>query len=172
MAAPTSQTTSFTYTTYILATPEEIWPGPDRPTLMKRYWRHQRAGEKTFGSDWKKGSTYDIAHEEVGLVVSGPEQVILESDPRRPAYTRHTFTPGWAAEVGMDEATAGSRRAEPRSEVAFDIDDVGHGVGKLRVTHAGFEPDSVVLKDISDGWPAVLASLKTLPETGSTLRTS
>ena len=70
-----------------------------------------------------------MAHEEVGLVVSDPEQVILESDPyRRLAYTWHTFTPEWAAEVGMDEATADAWRAEPRSRVAFDIEDVGHGV--------------------------------------------
>jgi hypothetical protein len=48
-----------------------------------------------------------MAHEEVGLVVSDPEQVILESDAyRRLAYTWHTITPEWAVEVGMDEATA------------------------------------------------------------------
>ncbi len=173
MAARTDHMTSFTYTTYILATPKEVWQGLTEPALMKRYWRHQRAGEKTFRSDWKKGSTYDMAHEEVGLVVSDPEQVILESDPcRRLAYTWHTFTPQWTAEVGMDEATADAWRAEPRSKVAFDIEDVGHDVVKLTVTHDGFEPGSAVLKGISEGWPAVLASLKTLLETGSTLRTS
>ena len=135
--------------------------------------RHQKAGEKTFRSDWRKGSTYDMAHEEVGLVVSDPEQVILESDPyRRLAYTWHTITPQWATEVGTDEATADAWRAEPRSKVAFDIEDVGHGVAKLTVDHDGFEPGSAVLQGISDGWPAVLSSLKTLLETGSTLRTS
>ena len=43
---------------------------------------------------------------------------------------------------------------------------------KLTVVHDGFEPGSNVLRGISDGWPAVLASLKTLLETGTTLRTS
>ena len=173
MAAHINEMTSFTYTTYILGTPERVWQGLTDPALMKRYWRHQRAGEKTFHSDWKKGSTYDMAHEEVGLVVSDPEQVILESDPsRRLAYTWHTITPEWAAEVGMNEATAEAWRAEPRSKVAFDIEDVGHGVVKLTVVHDGFEPGSEVLKAISEGWPAVLASLKTLLETGSALRTS
>jgi uncharacterized protein YndB with AHSA1/START domain len=99
------------------------------PSLTKRYWRHQRAGERTFRSDWKKGSTYDFVHEEVGLVVSDPEQVILESDPhRRLAYTWHTFTP----EVGMDEATADVWRAAPRSKVVFDIEDTGHGLAHGR----------------------------------------
>jgi len=54
----------------------------------------------------------------------------------------------------------------------LDIDDVGHGVAKLSVTHDGFEPGSAMLPAISEGWPAVLASLKTLLETGSSLRTS
>jgi hypothetical protein len=72
----------------------------------------------------------------------------------------------------MDDATAASWRAEPRSRVAFDIEDVGNGVVKLTVTHDGFAPGSTVLPSISQGWPAVLSSLKTLLETGSTLRTT
>jgi uncharacterized protein YndB with AHSA1/START domain len=163
----------FAYTTYIQAPPERVWQGLTDPALTKRYWRHQTAGPKTFRSDWKKGSTYEMHHEEVGLVVSGPDQVILESDPpRRLSFTWHTVTPEWAAAVGMDGATAAVWRAERRSRVAFDIDDVGHGVTKLTVTHDGFEPGSAVLAAISDGWPAVLSSLKTLLETGSSLRTS
>jgi uncharacterized protein YndB with AHSA1/START domain len=106
-------------------------------------------------------------------VVSGSDQVILESDPhQRLAYTWHNITPEWAAAVGMDEATAAIWRAEPRSKVAFDIEDVGHGVVKLTVTHDGFGAGSAVLPAISDGWPAVLSSMKTLLETGSTLRTA
>jgi hypothetical protein len=49
---------------------------------------------------------------------------------------------------------------------------IGHGVAKLTVTHDGFAPGSAVLPAISEGWAAVLASLKTLLETGSSLRTS
>ncbi|HTZ25757.1 MAG TPA: SRPBCC family protein [Streptosporangiaceae bacterium] len=173
MNTHTDRMTSFTYTTYIHATPERVWQGLTDPAVTRRYWRHQRAGEKTFRSDWQIGSTYDMAHEEVGLVVSDPQQVILESDPgRRLAYTWHTFTPEWAAQVGMAEATADAWRAEPRSRVAFDIEDIGKGTVKLTVVHDGFESGSDVLEAISDGWPAVLSSLKTLLETGTTLPTS
>ena len=165
--------TAFVYTIYILASPDRVWQGFTDPALMKRYWRHQTAGPKAFLSDWKKGSTYDMTHDEVGLVVSGSDQVILESDPyHRLAYTWHTITPEWAAAVGMDETTAAIWRSEPRSKVVFDIEDVGHGAAKLTVTHDGFVPDSAVLPTISEGWPAVLSSLKTLLETGSSLRTS
>jgi uncharacterized protein YndB with AHSA1/START domain len=164
---------AFVYTTYIQASPQQVWQGLTDPAVMRRYWRHQRAGPKTFLSDWKKGSSYAMTHDEVGLVVSDPDQVILESDPfRRLAYTWHAITPDWAMEVGMDAATAATWRAEPRSRVAFDIEDVGHGTVKLTVTHDGFPPGSAVLPAISEGWPAVLSSLKTLLETGSPLRTS
>jgi uncharacterized protein YndB with AHSA1/START domain len=167
------QQTAFVYTTYIQANPERVWQGLTDPAQMRRYWRHHSAGPKAFLSDWKKGSTYEMTHEEVGLVVSAPDQVILESDPpRRLAYNWHAITPEWAAAVGMDESTAATWRAEPRSKVAFDIEDVGHGVARLTVSHDGFEPGSAVLPAISEGWPAVLSSLKTLLETGSPLRTS
>lgn len=162
--------TSFVYTTYIHATPAQVWQGLTDPVFTNRYWRHHRAGVKSFRSDWKKGSTYDLAHEEVGLVVRDPEQVILESDPyRRLSYNWHSFTSEWAAEVGMDEATADAWRAEPRSKVTFDIEDVGTGVARVTVVHDGFSPGSSVLRAISQGWPAVISSLKTLLETGTAL---
>ena len=111
-----------------------------------------------------------MAYDKVGLVISQPEQVVIESDPpRRLAYTWHTFTPEWAAAHGFDEATAAAWRAEPRSKVAFDIEETGEGVVKLTVVHDGFAPGSAVLEGVRGGWPAVIASLKTLLETGSAL---
>lgn len=170
MAAPVDHMTSFRYTTYVRATPEQVWRGLTDPAFTARYWRHRMAGPKTFRSDWKRGSTYDLRHDRVGLVVSDGQQVILESDPpHRLSYAWHTFTPEWAAEVGMDVATADAWRAEPRSNVAFDIEDAGDGVVKLTVTHGAFSPGSGVLEGISQGWPAVLSSLKTLLETGEAL---
>ena len=100
MNARTNKMTSFIYTIYIHATAEQVWRGLTDPAMTKRYWWHHLAGSKTFRSDWKKGSTWDLEHKDVGLVVSDPEQVILVSDPhRRLSYTWHSFTPGWAAEV-------------------------------------------------------------------------
>jgi uncharacterized protein YndB with AHSA1/START domain len=170
MAARIDQMTRFSYTTYIHATPERVWQSLTDPADTKRYWRHHKAGAKTFRSEWKKGSTWDLVHQEAGLVVSDPEQVILESDPPgRLAFTWHTFTPEWTAKVGMDDATAEVWRAEPRSKVVYSIEDASQGVVKLTVVHDGFEPGSAVLEGISAGWPAVFSSLKTLLETGSGL---
>jgi hypothetical protein len=62
-------------------------------------------------------------------------------------------------------------RAEPLSHVLFEIEEAGERV-KLTVTHGGFEPASQILPGISDGWPEILASLKTLLETGEPLPTA
>jgi uncharacterized protein YndB with AHSA1/START domain len=165
-----SDPTTFVYTTYIEATPERVWQGLTDPAFTERYWRHPSAGGVALRTDWQKGSGYEAAFEKIGLVVSDPEQVILESDPyRRLAYTWHTFTPEWAAAHGVDEATAATWRDEARSKVAFDIEETGEGVVKLTVVHDGFAPGSAVLEGVSGGWPAVIASLKTLLETGSPL---
>jgi len=43
---------------------------------------------------------------------------------------------------------------------------------KLTVTHDDLEPDSPMLRGISDGWPVVLSNLKTLLETGERLPSS
>jgi DNA-binding transcriptional ArsR family regulator/uncharacterized protein YndB with AHSA1/START domain len=166
----TTTDTTFVYTTYIHATPEKVWQGLTDPAFTKQYWRHPSAGGVEMQTDWKKGSTYDVTYEQSGLVVSHPEQVILESDPyRRLAYTWHTFTPEWAAAHGIDQTLAAEWCAEPRSRVAFDIEDAGSGVVKLTVVHDGFEPGSAVLQGVSGGWPAVISALKTLLETGSLL---
>src|ERR1019366_2120350 len=96
MAARTGQMTSFTYTTYIHATPERVWQGLTDPAFTRRYWRHQRAGEKTFRSDWKKAWPSARAPQGAGLAVAAPEKVIPGPDPcRQLAYTWHTFTPEW-----------------------------------------------------------------------------
>ena len=169
----TTKDTTFVYTTYIHATPEKVWQGLTDPAFTKQYWRHPSAGGVEMRTDWKKGSTYDVTYEESGLVVSGAEQIVLESDPpRRLAYTWHTFTPEWAAAHGIDNDLAAQWGDEPRSKVAFDIEDAGSGVVKLTVVHDGFEPGSQVLQAVSGGWPAVISALKTLLETGSLLPSS
>jgi DNA-binding transcriptional ArsR family regulator/uncharacterized protein YndB with AHSA1/START domain len=169
-ASTTMDQTTFVYSTYISATPEQVWQGLTEPAFTTRYWRHPKSGGLSLRSDWQKGSTYDVVYDETDFVVSHPEQVVLESDPyRRLAYTWHTFSPEWAEKHGFDPVLAETWRAEPRSKVSFDIEDAGPGVVKLTVIHDGFAARSGVLQGVSSGWPAVIASLKTLLETGSPL---
>src|SRR3984957_3535537 len=65
-----SDQTSFVYTTYIHATPEQVWRGLTDPAFTTRYWRHPKSGGLSMPSDWQKGSTYDVVYDDVGLVIS------------------------------------------------------------------------------------------------------
>ncbi|HRC86852.1 MAG TPA: SRPBCC domain-containing protein, partial [Thermoanaerobaculia bacterium] len=56
------------------------------------------------------------------------------------------------------------------SRVAFDLEPVGDMV-RLTVTHDELEAGSEMLRSISNGWPRVLSSLKSLLETGRPLNT-
>ena len=104
-----------------------------------------------------------------GATTRDPEQMVLEADPyRRLSYTWHTFTPEWAEANGISEDVRARVASEPRSEVTFDIEPFGEMV-KLTVTHDCIEPGGTLQPMISAGWPAVIASLKTLLETGEAL---
>ncbi len=151
----------FVYTTYIKTTPERLWQALTDPAFTRRYWG------ATFASDWKAGSP--MIWEYGGVRIADPAQVVLESDPyRRLAYTWQTITPEFARTVGFSEEYFAKVAAERRSKVSFEIEPHGEVV-KLTVIHDDFESDSAMLESISGGWPMILASLKTLLESGQTL---
>lgn len=148
----------FVYTTYIKTTPERLWEALTDPAFTRRYWG------VAFETDWKPGST--ITWHEEQATTADPEQVVLEAEPcRRLSYTWHTFTPEWAASVGVDEETRVRLLAESRSKVTFDIEPAGETV-KLTVVHEGGE---VLLGMSRQGWPAIVSGMKTLLETGEPL---
>ena len=95
--------------------------------------------------------------------------MVVESDPfRRLSYTWHTFTKEWADLHGFSDELLARLASERRSKVTFDIEPAGQQV-KLTVVHDDFDPGSTVAPMISEGWPQVLSSLKTLLETGDPL---
>ncbi|MFJ7216300.1 ArsR/SmtB family transcription factor [Amycolatopsis sp. NPDC098790] len=151
----------FAYTTYISTTPEKLWQALTEPAFTRQYWG------VAFETDWKAGSPMVWA--ESGAKTSHPEQVVVESDPyRHLSYTWHTFTEEWANGNGIDAETLAKLQTEGRSKVTFTLEPQGETV-KLTVLHDGFEPGSTVMAMCSQGWPALLSSLKTLLETGSPL---
>src|SRR5262245_3385750 len=136
---------TFVYTTYIRTTPERLWQALTDPAFTQRYWG------ATFDTDWQAGST--IAWNQFGNTFADPEQVVLESEPyRRLSYTWHSFTPEFLEALDLAEDARDRVVAEPRSKVTFDIEPLGDLV-KLTVVHDGFEPGSVVLSMIGQGWP-------------------
>lgn len=155
------QATEFVYTTYIRTTPEQLWQAITDPKFTSRYWGVELT------SDWNVGST--VTWEYKGVTMADPSQTVLVADVnRRLAYTWHAITPEFGALIGSDAEEVAALAAERRSNVIFEIEPMGELV-KLTVTHGGFEPGSTVLAGVTDGWPTILASLKSLLETGEPL---
>jgi hypothetical protein len=102
-----------------------------------------------------------VFHTNRGVTVADDQMVVKISDP----FTRLSF--GWEAhpEVLFGEEHAAKAATEPRSTVTYDLTPQGKET-RLTVSHTGFEPGSVVLPDISDGWPKVMSWLKTFLESG------
>lgn len=138
----------YVYTTYIRATPERVWQALTDEELTGRYWAHWQV------SDWTVGSRVDHVRID-GSGIADASGRIVEFDPPR----RLTF--GFDDPERFDDPTA-----EP-SLVTFDIEP-GRDIVKLTVTQTSLASLDD-LHAISQGWPAVLANLKTLLETGDVL---
>jgi DNA-binding transcriptional ArsR family regulator/uncharacterized protein YndB with AHSA1/START domain len=156
-----SSVTEFVYVTYIRTTPEQLWQALTDPGFTVRYWGVELT------SDWEVGSL--VTWQYKGVTMSDPTQTVLASEVnRRLSYNWHAITPEFAELIGSSAEEAAALAAEQRSNVTFEIEPIGDLV-KLTVSHGGFEPGSVILPGISDGWPTILASLKSLLETGAPL---
>ncbi len=152
----TMANTVFSYTTYIHADAQQVWVGLTDPAFTKRYWGVELV------SDWRKGSS--LVWCEGGATISDPGRVVLEADrPNRLAYMWHTFSDEWAATHGFDHELAKRLAAEPRSHVLFEIEPVEAGLVKLTLTHT-FGAAGTLREMCSQGWPRLLAELKTLLE--------
>src|SRR3954453_18670820 len=159
--SPMDQPT-FVYTTYIRTTPQRLWQALTEPAFTERYWNI------TFDSDWKTGSP--MSWNQRGITIADPEQIVVDADPfRRLAYTWHSFTPEWAAAMDVTGASREQVAAERRSKVTFEMEPLDDDQVKLTVVHDDLEPGGLLAGMISNGWPRVLANLKTLLETGEPL---
>jgi uncharacterized protein YndB with AHSA1/START domain len=140
---------SFVYVTYIRATPEAVFDALTEAETTRQYWGHANV------SDWKAGSPWKHVDASNGAVrILG--EVIECRAPRRLVIS-WAFPSEWS-----DKAK--------RSRVAFDIEPIGDMV-KLSVTHDELEQGSEMDRGIREGWPRVLASMKTFLETGKALDT-
>lgn len=136
----------FVYVTYISTTPEKLWSALMDSEMTKRYWGYHRNV-----SDWEVGSTWSHQDYDDESIVDIVGKVVESTPPRRLVLT-------WASPA--DEANEAKH-----SRVTFEIEPFLDAV-RLTVTHDELEPGSEMLHGITQGWPAVLSSLKTLLETG------
>jgi DNA-binding transcriptional ArsR family regulator/uncharacterized protein YndB with AHSA1/START domain len=150
---------SFVYTTYIKTTPERLWQALTEPAFTEAYWG------VSFDTDWAVGSP--VTWRQRGVTIADAEQRVVESDPyHRLSYTWHTFTPELADALDFNDDTRDRLASEPRSTITFVIEPIGDDQVKLTVVHDGLQAGGLTGTLISDGWPRVLANLKTFLETG------
>jgi len=131
---------TFVYVTYIESTPERVWHALTDADLTAQYWGHSNV------SDWKPGSRWEHVRTD-GSGIADVTGSVLESTPPRRLVTT------W------DGSTD--------SQVTFEIEPY-HDIVRLTVTHENL-PDEQGRSEVAFGWPAVLANLKTLLETGQVL---
>lgn len=138
----------FVYVTYIRTTPEKLWQALTTPEFMRAYW---------FGNwqdcDWRKGSTWKLMLSD-GRVGDMGEVVEIDPGKRLVLKWRNEFRP--------------ELREEGHSRATFEIERLGDTV-KLSVVHEIDVPQSKLIDAVSNGWPAVLSSLKSYLETGKAL---
>ena len=138
----------FVYVVYIRTTPERLWDALRKPEFTRAYWN-----ETWQESEWKKGARWTVMLPDGRLANSGE---ILEFDPPR----RMVFT--WLTEFWPE------MKAEGHSRVTYELERIGDTV-KLTLTHEADREDSKVIGAVSQGWPALLSSLKSLLESGDAL---
>ncbi|MFE5489644.1 SRPBCC domain-containing protein [Streptomyces virginiae] len=153
---------AITYTLYIQADPSRVWLALTDPALTRRYWG------LSFETDWAVGSPMHWV--ERGIRTSDPGQLVLGCVPDRLlSYTWHTFSPQWAASVGIGEELRSELAKEPRTKVTYEIEPVGDTLARLTIRHEGFEPGGILIGMCGQAWPMLASSLKTLLETGAPL---
>ncbi|HEY3180476.1 MAG TPA: SRPBCC family protein [Casimicrobiaceae bacterium] len=141
----------FVYVTYIRTTPQKLWDALTKPEFTRAYWydcHHE--------SRWEKGAEWRLLAPEQRLTDSGE---ILEIDPPR------RLVVSWRNEISAE------LKAEGYSRCTFEIEAVDDAV-KLTVIHEIDKPKSKLIAGVSEGWPSILSSLKSLLETGESLETT
>lgn len=140
--------TKFIYVTYIRTTQEKLWQALIQPEFTRVYWL-----ETWQESEWEKGASWRALNPEKQVIAMG--EVVEYDQPQRLVLT-------W-----RNEKTA-ELRAEGFSRVTYTLEKEGASV-RLTVLHEVNQPGSKLLQSVSQGWPLVLASLKSLLETGEPL---
>lgn len=143
---------SFVYVIYIATTPDKLWNALIDGEMTRQYW-----GLARNVSDWQPGSTWQQQDYEDPSAVKIVGKVVESVPPRRLVLSW-----AWPADAA-DEAK--------HSRVAFDVEPFLEDTVRLTVTHSDLEPDSKMLRGVSQGWPGVLSGLKTLLETGKPMTT-
>lgn len=138
----------FVYVTFIRTSPEKLWDALTKPEFTRQYWFGT-----SLNSTWNGGSPWHLKTSDGRITDSG--KVVEIDKPRRLVLS-------WKHELIAD------MRDEEDARAIFELEPQGEIV-KLTVTHESDKKDSKLIKGVSGGWPIILASLKSLLETGRSI---
>jgi uncharacterized protein YndB with AHSA1/START domain len=138
----------FVYVTYIRTTPEKLWQALIEPEFTRQFWCETRQE-----CEWKPGASWRLMIPDGRVADSGE---ILEIEPGRRLVLR------WRNEFIPE------MRADGDSRLTYQLEQQGEAV-KLTLIHEIDKPGSKLIEGVSRGWPHILASLKSLLETGESL---
>jgi uncharacterized protein YndB with AHSA1/START domain len=130
------------YVTQIRTTPAKLWEALTHPDFIQQYWFGRRNT-----STWQVGDVIESRSPEGELEWQGK---ILKNVPEEEVV----FT--------FDHLTG-----EPVSTVRFKIEPQIDTV-QLTITHEDFPEVSAIRDRVKNGWPSIIAGIKSLLETGST----
>jgi uncharacterized protein YndB with AHSA1/START domain len=138
----------FVYVTYIRTTPKKLWQALIDPEFTRQFWC-----ETWQDCEWKPGASWKLMTPDGRVADSGE---ILEIVPER----RLVLT--WQHEIKPE------LHAEGHSRMTCELEPQGEAV-KLTIVHEIEGAGSKLIEGVSSGWPHILASLKSLLETGESL---
>ena len=141
-------TSRFVYVIHIRTTPEKLWAALLLPEFTRRYWC-----ETVWESDWKVGSPWRALIPDGRIADTG--EVKLSDPPRKLVLS-------WRNEFNAE------LKAEGHSILTYEITPT-EGAVKLVVTHEIERESSKLIDAVSNGWPPLMSSLKSLLETGEPL---
>jgi uncharacterized protein YndB with AHSA1/START domain len=138
----------FVYVTYIRTTAEKLWQALTEPEFTRKFWV-----DTVQECEWKQSATWTLRVPDGRAADTG--EVVEIDRPRKLVLTwqNHLFP---------------ECEAEGFSRMTYLLEANGKVV-KLTLTHTMEKKNSVTIGKVSNGWPHLLASLKSLLETGESL---
>jgi len=139
---------TFVYVTYIRTTPEKLWAKLTETGVPREFfWATE------LHADWKVGAAWKSTAPD-GTVVDGGK--VLEFDaPKRLVLS-------WLHEMQPE------KKEEGYSRMTYELEPKDETV-KLTIIHEMDRGQSKFIQAVSNGWPTILSSLKSLLETGEAL---
>lgn len=135
----------FVYVTYIRTTPEKLWQALLDPEFTRKYWVGTWQD-----CEWTPGASWKLMIPD-GRVGDSGEVIEIVPQKKLVLSWKNEFKP--------------ELRDEVPSRLTYELEQQDEVV-KLTVTHESAAPDSKLIEAVSNGWPHLLSSLKSLLETG------